>query len=96
MDTVYRARDLSTRGEVALKQLQLEASTRPQKLRTSFEREYRTLRSLRHPRIIEVYDFGIDPSGDYYTMELLSGRDLSKLTPIPYAQACRYLRDVAS
>lgn len=36
-----------------------------------FEREYRTLSGLRNPCIVEVYDYGTDRGGAYYTMELL-------------------------
>ena len=61
-----------------------------------FEREFHTLAGLKHPRIIEVYDYGVDERGAYYTMELLDGRDLRELAPLPYPIACRYLRDVAS
>ena len=42
------------------------------------EREYHTLAQLAHPRIIEVYDYGVDEHGPYYTMELLDGADLDK------------------
>ena len=61
-----------------------------------FEREYHTLVRLKHPRIIEVYDYGLTEHGPYYTMELLDGSDLQQLAPLPYREACRHLRDVAS
>ena len=61
-----------------------------------FEREYHVLSRSRHPRIIEVYDYGVDAEGPYYTMELLDGADLRELSPLPWPRACRYLRDVAS
>ena len=61
-----------------------------------FEREYHTLVRLKHPRIIEVYDYGLTDQGPYYTMELLDGQDLQQLAPLPYREACRHLRDVAS
>ena len=35
-------------------------------------------------------------AGPYYTMELLAGRDMRKVAPLPYRQACLYLRDVAT
>ena len=43
-------------------------------LEALFEREYHTLAQLTHPRIIEVYDYGLTDAGPYYTMELLDGR----------------------
>jgi hypothetical protein len=60
-----------------------------------FEREFRVLSGLRHPRIIAVHDYGVDESGAYYTMELLDGDDLRDRAPLPYREACLYLRDVA-
>ena len=37
-----------------------------------FEREFYVLSSLKHPRIIEVYDYGLADGGPFYTMELLA------------------------
>ncbi len=92
---VYRAIDVSTQQEVALKRL-LDSAAHSARITALFEREYHTLARMKHPRIVEVFDYGIDKHGPYYTMELLDGRDLGELAPIPYREACRYLRDVAS
>jgi len=59
-------------------------------------REYHTLCQLAHPRIIEVYDYGVDSSGPYYVMELLDGNDLDASGRLPWQDACPLLRDVAS
>ena len=64
--------------------------------RALLEREYHTLAQLAHPRIIEVYDYGIDDDGPYYTMELLDGDDLRTRGQLPWREACAVLRDVAS
>ncbi len=66
------------------------------RLRSMFEREYHTLVALRHPRIIEAYEYGVDAGRPYYTMELLDGQDLREFKHVPYRTACRYLRDIAS
>lgn len=92
MGAVYRAFDTVTQRPIALKR---SLSTDPRYLRM-FEREYHTLVGLKHPRIIEVYDYGVDEAGAYYTMELLQGRDLGAFIPLDYRVAARYLRDVAS
>jgi hypothetical protein len=92
---VYEALDESTGQLVALKRLLHESAQKP-RLAMLFENEYDTLARLRHPRIVDVFDYGIDKRGPYFTMELLDGQDLGDLEPIPYRDACRYLRDVAS
>src|SRR5690349_13919450 len=71
MGQVHRALDLATGRHLALKRL-LDRSVTRRVVLPLFEREFRTLRSLRHPRIIEVFDYGVDEAGAYYTMELLS------------------------
>src|SRR5262245_57822677 len=97
MGVVYRAVDQSTQRTVALKQLQSDPlGSQRRMLEAMFEREYHTLARLKHPSIIEVYDYGIEDTGPYYTMEMLSGKDLRDLAPIPYTEVCRHLRDVAS
>ncbi|HVW24079.1 MAG TPA: protein kinase [Polyangiaceae bacterium] len=94
---VYRARDQVTGRVVAFKQLlSAKAGKRAKTLEALFEREYHTLVRLKHPRIIEVYDYGVTAEGPYYTMELLEGSDLVQLQQLPYADVCRHLRDVAS
>ena len=85
--------DTATGQQVALKRLAVSA---PAAARVLFEREYCVLVSLKHPRIIEVYEYGLDDEGPFYTMELLEGRDLRELAPLSAAETCRYLRDVAS
>lgn len=97
MGVVYRAEDQSTQRTVALKQLLLgEFGSQRRMIEVLFEREYHTLARLKHPSIIDVYDYGIEDTGPYYTMELLSGNDLRDLAPMPYIDLCRHLRDVAS
>ncbi len=93
MGTVFSAIDASTGQRVALKRLSREAPARASAL---FEREFHVLSSLKHPRIIQVHDYGVDDDGPYYTMELLEGADLRELSPLPEVVACGYLRDVAS
>ncbi|HTU62030.1 MAG TPA: protein kinase, partial [Polyangiales bacterium] len=74
MARVWAVREHKTGRAFALKRLSASAARRHVAL---FEREYYTLAGLHHPSIVEVYDYAIDPDGPYYTMELLSGSDLS-------------------
>ncbi|HEX5660541.1 MAG TPA: protein kinase [Polyangiales bacterium] len=93
MGSVYAVVDRTNGARLALKRL--HGNTR-EKAGSLFEREYRTLAGLRHPNIVEVYDYGTDEEGAYYTMELVEGRDLSTRAPLPWRKACGYLRDTAS
>ena len=93
MGAVFQARDVRDGRRLALKRLQ----GRPGKTALAlFEREYFTLSELAHPRIIEVYDYGVDADGAYYTMELLDGADLRERTNLPVRDVCAVLCDVAS
>jgi hypothetical protein len=96
MGTVYRALDRSNGAEVALKRVFLKNSGRRALYMAAFEREYQVLASLEHPRIIRVFDYGVDEDGPYYTMELVKGRDLSKAAPLPWREVCLHMRDVAT
>ena len=96
MATVHRAYDRLAQREVAYKRLtSTDERTRPRAV-ALFQREYDALARLPHPNIVEVYQFGKDAAGPYYTMELLTGRDLTSIAPLAYREACRVLRDVAS
>lgn len=95
MGAVYRVTDTRNGQELALKRLSSNSAAH-ECLLQGFEREYQVLASLDHPRIIRVFDFGVDELGAYYTMELVEGTDLRHAAPLPYRQACLYLRDVAT
>jgi hypothetical protein len=97
MALVYDATDTQLGRRVALKRLQPQAEDERQRRNLElFEREFHALSQLAHPRVVEVYDFGIDQHGAYYTMELLGGGDLQKLAPLPWRRACAIARDVCS
>jgi hypothetical protein len=96
MGTVYAVRDVSTGRNLALKYLQRQAAEENGSAAALFQREYHTLAHLRHPRVIQVHDYGVDSGRPYFTMELLDGSDLRELAPLPWPRACRLLRDVAS
>ena len=92
MGAVYRALDLETDTEVALKQC-----TNPHHDQR-FEAEARLLSALAHPRVVRIIDhFGVS-SGQYLVMDLVRGIDLGVLlkqrgTPgLPVDQAIEYTR----
>ena len=95
MGEVFRAHDTHAKRDVAIKRFRLASDRVDDRLR--FRREFHTLARLRHPRIVEAYDYGVDDTGQpYYTMELLDGRDLGTMAPLHWREACPLLRDVAS
>jgi tetratricopeptide (TPR) repeat protein/tRNA A-37 threonylcarbamoyl transferase component Bud32 len=97
MGVVYRATEVSTQRVVALKQLlSSTAGAKRNSAEALFEREYHTLVRLEHPRIIQVYDYGLTEDGPFYTMELLDGQDLVKAAPLPYPEVCKVLCDILS
>jgi tRNA A-37 threonylcarbamoyl transferase component Bud32 len=93
---VYRALDTKAGRAVALKRCLACDEPLSVRRRELLEREYYTLAQLEHPRIIEVYDYGVADTGAYYTMELLDGGDLSSGGQWPWQEACALLVDVAS
>jgi len=97
MGEVYRARDTKLGREVALKILPEAFAADPDRL-MRFEREARTLASLNHPHIAQVY--GIEDSGSTraLVMELVEGEDLSARIargPIPLDEALPLARQIA-
>ena len=97
MGEVYRARDTKLGREVALKILPEAFASDPDRL-MRFEREARTLASLNHPHIAQVY--GIEDSGATraLVMELVAGEDLSARIargPIPLDEALPIARQIA-
>jgi len=76
MATVYRGFHAELDRHVAIKVLAGALPTTPE-LVQRFQREARTIAALRHPNVVQVYDFG--PLGDTYflAMEYVEGSDLA-------------------
>jgi len=96
-EKVYRARDTKLGREVALKILPEAFASDPDRL-MRFEREARTLASLNHPHIAQVY--GVEDSGSTraLVMELVAGEDLSARIArgaIPLDEALPIARQIA-
>jgi len=89
---IYRVLDTGNKSQLALKQLHISAVA---KLSALFELEYQTLASFDHPHTVRVYEFGHDPDGPFYTMELLEGGDLGGAGALTWRTACNYLADAA-
>ena len=92
MGTVYRAVDLRTRREVAVKVLDpLHDPAKSPISRERFQREARLSMRLSHPNIVEVLDAGEHDGVSFIVMELLKGQtlfqilDRDRLLPMPRA-----------
>ena len=75
MGVVWRAVQLSTKRQVALKLLPA-AKFASSKSRARFEREVELSARLEHPNIARVYDSGLRRWVYFYAMELIDGVDL--------------------
>jgi tRNA A-37 threonylcarbamoyl transferase component Bud32 len=76
MAEVYKGRHTRLNRVVAIKVLPASLATE-EDFRARFEREARSIAALRHPNIVQVFDFG-DLEGMYYmVMEYISGKDLA-------------------
>jgi eukaryotic-like serine/threonine-protein kinase len=80
MGVVYRVLDRVAGEERALKRVRPDTTSDPFFVQ-ALEREYRVLATLDHPRIIRVFDCGVDDLGPYYTMEFLAGSDMRRASP---------------
>ena len=103
MGAVYRARHAMLRRLAAIKLIRTDlAGDRAGKrhdARQRFEREADVTSNLRSPHTIELYDFGLSDTGDfYYVMELLDGINLDvavrKYGPMPPERVVYLLRQV--
>lgn len=99
MGEVYRGRDTRLNRSVAIKVLPAEFAENAQ-LKVRFEREARTISSLNHPHICQLYDIGeSDTAIHYIVMEYLEGETLAERLakgPLPLSQALRIGVEIAS
>ena len=79
MGAVFEAEDTSTGDKVAVK-LMGKADDENDLLR--FRREFHTLKGLRHPNIVEVFDFGVDGEQAFYTCLLYTSDAADELLQV--------------
>ena len=78
MATVWRARDEVLGREVAVKVLSPQYAADPGFL-ARFDREARHAARLSHPRLVTVFDCGVDGTTPFIVMELVAGRTLRQV-----------------
>jgi predicted outer membrane repeat protein len=77
MGMVWRAEQLSTRRQVALK-LMVSSRIESAKAQARFQREVELTARLDHPNIARIYDSGLHQGMYYYAMELIDGTPLDR------------------
>jgi serine/threonine protein kinase len=94
MSSVYKANDPNLRRSVAIKMVHPHLSNNPEFVRR-FEEEATAVARLRHPNIIQVYDFSHEDDLYYMVMEYLAGETLqARLKRLNAAGRRLPLRDV--
>lgn len=98
MSEVYLAKQPSLNRQVAIKMLN-PGMVFDDEARSRFEREARTLAALKHPNILEIYDFGEHEDLFYMVIEYIPGDDLKavidKSGAIPIHDACTLITGIA-
>jgi serine/threonine protein kinase len=107
MASVYKALDRSRSGhgeanaQVAIKVLNEQTRGRPDVL-SKLRREFYCAQTLAHPSVIKVYELESEQDLPFFTMELVDGEILPKVTqkfypqPLPRNYAWAVIREVAA
>jgi serine/threonine protein kinase len=100
MGTVYRVQHEVLGREYALKVLRQRVVESASTAAQRFVREARAAARVRHPNIVDVFDFGHFPDGrPYFVMELCEGEsliDLVRRNPLQPAQVVAVARQIAT
>ncbi|MAS33304.1 MAG: hypothetical protein CL610_04820 [Anaerolineaceae bacterium] len=104
MAEVYRGYHATLDRYVAIKVLHAFLADDPE-FKDRFHREAQNVARLKHPHIVQVYDFDFDPEGEsyYMVMELIDGQTLKDRLfsmaqegrMLPYEEAVRIIREAA-
>ena len=95
MGTVYQGRDERLGRDVALKVLREDFAADPG-ARQRFLREGQIAAQIVHPNVVRTYDAGDDPNGPFLVQELLNGKTLDQVLPLPPEHAAAIVRDIAA
>jgi serine/threonine protein kinase len=98
MGTVYSVEHVALGRQYALKVLRTRVIERDATAAQRFLREARTAARVRHPNIVDVFDFGHLPDGrPYFVMELLEGESLADRVargPLPPSEVVAIARQL--
>jgi serine/threonine protein kinase len=90
--TVYLAHSEALNRNVALKVSHIAEDEAPQ-----FAREFETVGVLRHPGVVDIYDYGVHEGREFIAMEYFPCGDLKSrlLNPVSESEALDYLTRIA-
>ncbi len=98
MGTVYRARDRILDEDVALKLLRSDLAEAGA-METRFRDEIKLARTVSHPNVCRIHEYGEDGTRRYISMELVEGENLKerlrRTGPLPADEATRIAVDIA-
>jgi serine/threonine protein kinase len=96
---VFKAWNSETHSVAALKIVHADLRSNRDVLQ-QLRQEFQVLARLSHPCFVKVFDVDANVERAFFAMEFVDGIDLSRLLqwagPLPAAQACEYVRQVAS
>jgi serine/threonine protein kinase len=103
MATVYKAYQPALERYVAVKVIHQQLASDEEQFLKRFHREAKSVATLRHPNIVQVFDFGIQDDLSYMVMEYLDGTTLKaelnalaqKGETMPLAQVLSIFQDIA-
>src|SRR5258708_12902108 len=97
MATVYRAHHAALERDVAIKVLP-DFFAEDEGYRERFQQEARSVARLKHPNILNVFDYGQENGITYLVLELVEGGTLSDPpgSPIDLHDSLRLFRPIAN
>jgi tRNA A-37 threonylcarbamoyl transferase component Bud32 len=99
MGEIYKGEHTTLNRPVAIKLLPEHMADNAD-FRARFEREARMVAGLRHPNIVNVFDFGYTDTSYYMVMEYIDGQELRDYiraaAPLPLDEVRALIRDIAS
>ncbi len=76
MGTVYRAIDLDSKRQLAVKFIRSQIGRREAFLDFFHNREAVLAREINHPNVIQIYEYGVDADHHFISMEFVQGESL--------------------
>jgi len=93
---VLQAVDLRSGERLALKQALITGASQRARAEALLRQEFHVLSRIEHPNVVRAFEYGVEAGRPFYSMELIGGRSLSELAPLPWQRLCAILLDLCS